>query len=100
MGYNHETGVMEIHKQGTYLIDWNIVVEGSQEKPCVRFGVEVNGEVKASATLPVSVGQLSGQALINVCQIPTTVRLINDTNEIVQLSNSTPIANLRVVSVE
>ena len=100
MSYDHETGVIEIFKHGNYLIDWDIVVEGSSQEPKVSFGIEVNGEVKASSTLPVTVGQLSGQALIHVDQIQTTVRLINDTGETVQLSKFTPIANLRIVSVE
>jgi len=100
ISYDFETGVIEIFKQGNYLIDWDVVIEGSSQEPKVSFGIEVNGEVKASSTLPVTVGQLSGQALIHVDQITTTVRLINNTGETVQLSKFTPIANLRIISVE
>ena len=82
------------------MIDWDIVIEGSSQEPFVRFGIEVNDEVVASSTLPVTVGQLSGQAFIRVDQTPTAVRLINDSGETVQLSKFTPIANLRVVAIE
>jgi len=100
MSYDNENGSIEIHKQGLYMIDWDIVVEGSSQEPFVRFGVEINGKVHASSTLPVTVGQLSGQALICVDRIPTTVRLVNNTGETVQLSKFTPIANFRIVAVE
>ena len=100
ISYDNETGVIEIFKQGNYLIDWDIVIEGSSREPCVRFGIEVNGEVVAASTLPVAVGQLSGQALVYVDQIPTTLRLINDSGETVQLSKFAPIANLRIVAIE
>ena len=100
INYNHETGTIEIHKQGSYMIDWNIIIEGSSDKPYIRFGIEVNGEVTSSSTLPLTVGQLNGQALIHVDQIPTTVKLINDSCETVHLSCFTPIANLRIVAVE
>lgn len=102
INYRDETGVIEIFRHGMYMIDWDVAVKGTsqEEETCVRFGLEINGEVKAASTLPVPVGQLNGQALIHVDQIPTTVRLINDTDESVQLSTFTPIGNLRVVSVE
>jgi hypothetical protein len=99
MSYNDQNATIEIFKAGLYVIDWNVVVEGSSQEPFIRFGIEVNGEVKASSTLPFTVGQLNGQALIHVDQLPTTVRLINDTGETVELSKFTPIANLRVVSL-
>ena len=100
MSYDNETGVVEIFKHGNYLIDWDIIIEASSQETCVRFGIEVNGEVVATSALPVTVGQLSGQALIYVDQIPTMVRLINDSGETIQLSKCTPIANLRIVAVE
>jgi len=100
MSYNHETGVIEIFRCGNYLIDWDVVVEGSTQDSSISFGIEVNEEVRSSSTLPITVGQLSGQALIHVDQITTKVRLINNTGETVQLSKFTPIANLRIVAVE
>ena len=100
ISYDDETGVIEIFKHGHYLIDWDIVIKGSSKERCVRFGIEVNGEVVASATLPVAVGQLSGHAFIQIDQTPTTIRLINDSGETVKLSKFTPIANLRIVSIE
>ena len=99
ISYNNETGVIEVFKHGNYLIDWDISVEGSEEETCIRFGLEVNGEVKAASTLPVEVGQINGRALIHVDQIPTMIRLINETDETIQLSQCAPIANLRVVAI-
>jgi len=100
MSYDHETGVIEIFSCGNYLIDWSVATVGSKKECSVSFGVEVNEEVKASSTLPTSVGQLSGQALICVDHTQTRIRLINTTDEEVQLSKFTLIANLRIVAVE
>jgi len=100
MNYNNETGAIEIHKQGNYLVDWDVIIEGSSEKPYIRFGIEVNGKVESSSTLPLTVGQLNGQSLVHVDQIPTTIKLVNDTCETVHFSCFAPIANLRIVAVE
>ena len=100
MNYDEDSGIIEIRKNGMYVIDWDVSVEDTSGEPFVRFGIEVDGEVKASATLPVRAGQLSGQALIHVNQIPTSVRLINNTGDTVHLSTFKPIANLRILSVE
>ena len=100
MCYDEDNGVIEIRKHGMYVIDWDLAVEGEPQESCVRFAIEVNGEVEASSTLPGTVGQLKGQALIHVDQVPTTVRLINDTHHDVQLSKFTPVANLRIFAIE
>lgn len=102
ISYNDEVGSIEIFKRGTYLIDWDVAVDGNKidNDDFVRFGLEINEKVTAASTLPKTVGQISGQALIQVDQMPTTIKLINDTNKSIQLSKFMPIANLRIVAVE
>lgn len=97
---NRENGVIEIRKRGIYAIDWDVTANDSPEASCIRFGLEVNGVVESSSTISASGGQVSGRALIQVEQIPTTIRLINYSGCTIQLSQFTPIANLRVFAVE
>jgi len=91
-------GVIEIHEFGTYLVDWDVSVENSDEAP-VSFSLEVNGQIEATATLPTAKGQLNGKALVQVNQIPTTIRLINTSECDVKLAACSPVANLRIVTL-
>ena len=99
MGYNHETGIIEISKQGMYIIDWDVGVEKSLDSP-IRFGIEVNRKIRASSTGSLTSKNLTGSALIQIDEIPTTLRLINHTGGDVQLWDLTPIAHLRIISIE
>ncbi|MCL1991277.1 MAG: hypothetical protein FWG67_10360 [Defluviitaleaceae bacterium] len=100
MGYNPETGIIEICKRGMYVIDWTIAVEDALACDFVRFGLTVNETFHTSSTLPTTSGQLTGHALIQVNQVPTTVKLINDTGAAVRLSNIDPTAHLRIFTCQ
>jgi len=96
--HEHE-GVIEIRKCGSYMIDWDVMIAESEED-CVSFALEIDGQVQTRSTLPTKAGQLVGRALIQAEQIPTCIRLINDTGCDVKLSRFSPIANLRIVTVD
>ena len=96
--HEHE-GRIEICRRGGYIVDWDVAIEDAPHSDFARFGIEVNGDVVATSTLPTKAGQLTGQALIEVEELPTTLRLINDTGEAVKLSKHSPIANLRITTL-
>jgi len=96
--YEHE-GMIEIRKVGTYMIDWDVMISDSSGE-CASFALEVDDQIQSCSTLPLKVGQVVGQALIEVDQVPACIRLINNTGCDVQLSKFSPVANLRIVTVE
>lgn len=91
-------GTIEVHACGSYLVDWDVSVEHS-EATGVSFSLEVNGEIEDTSVLPTKSGQLSGRALIQINQIPSTVRLLNTTAADVKLSACSPTAKLRIVTL-
>jgi len=97
--YNSATGKFCLRKEGTYLIHWDVAVEGSYYRPFVRFSLVAGDTIIGSSTLPVTVGQLSGANLLTVSRSPVELSLINDTDDTVQLSGFTPVANITITKV-
>jgi len=94
-----DTGVIELSRVGTYLIDWDVAIDCCKLTNFARFGVEVNGAVGATSVLPGTKGQLTGRAVVEVKTVPTRVRLLNDTGADVTLSGNSPCANLTVTTL-
>lgn len=100
MDYEAETGVIEIYKRGLYAIDWDIVCSGRSENNCIRFGLEVDGQLQSSVAIPSGTPQqLHGNTLVKVGYSPVKIRLVN-TGLTVGVPNVSPIANLRVLACE
>jgi len=88
-----------LRERGNYLINWDVAVEGSYHRPFVRFSLLADNIVTDSSTLPVTVGQISGTSLLTVKNAPIELSLINDTDDIVQLSGFTPVANITITKI-
>jgi hypothetical protein len=86
-------------KTGGYLVNWSVAVEGCDTKPYVRFALAVDGRVHSAASMPVTIGMVSGSALVMAGE-NTEIALINDTNDTVRLQAVQPMANITVVTVE
>jgi len=99
INYDAVTGRFSLRKRGTYLINWDVAVEGSYYRPFVRFSLRVKNAIIGSSTLPVTVGQLSGTSLLTVKETPIELSLINDTDDTVQLSRFTPVANITITKI-
>jgi len=97
--YSSATGRFCLRREGTYLINWDVAVEGSYYRPFIRFSLVADNTVIGSSTLPVTVGQLSGTNLLTVNHSPVELALINDTDDTIQLSGFTPVANITITKV-
>ena len=97
--YNPNSGKFCLREGKTYLISWDVAVEGSYHRPFVRFSLIADSNVISSSTIPVTVGQISGTGLLTVVKAPIEVSLINDTDDTVQLSSFSPVANITIVQV-
>ena len=95
--YNKATGIFTLTKEANYLVNWSIAVEGSNTSPFIRFALKVGGEIIGAAAVPISVGVISGSALVTAAP-GTHLALINHTNDTIRLDAVTPIANLTIVS--
>ena len=94
--YNQQTGRFSLIAKETYLVNWNITVEGSYQSSSISFALLVDNQIQGTSTLPISVGQLNGTCLITVKKVPTTLSLVNYTNDTIQLSRFTPVANITI----
>ena len=93
--YDQQSGTFHLPVAGTYQINWDISVEGSHHKSYIRFAILAGNKIQGESTLPLTVGQLSGTCLLTI-ENPTDVSLINNTEDIVQLSRYTPVANITI----
>ncbi|MCL2850858.1 MAG: hypothetical protein FWE01_00650 [Firmicutes bacterium] len=92
-------GIFRLCTAGVYLVNWNISVNGTNQRPFVRFALMVNGQIRGPSSRPTSVGEISGSNIVTVKRTPTEIALVNDTGDIVQLSEVSPIANITIVQV-
>jgi len=90
------TGEIQVLKPGHFVVNWSVVVEGSDSSPSVSFGVSVNSEIKDVETEPISVGRVSGSSLISVIEKGTNICIANTSFDLVQLSRYAPCANLTI----
>lgn len=100
IAYDKSCGELEIRKRGLYAIDWSIVCDGTEATDCISFGIEVDGQIQSSVTIPKgTLQQLTGNTLIKVDHNPIRVRLVN-TGATVTLPEVNPVANLRILAIE
>ena len=92
-------GIFNIKKKGNYLVNWSIAVEGCNTMPFVRFALCVGDAIHSSSAIPVTIGMVSGSALITADE-NTTLALVNDTSDTVRLQKLYPIANITIISAQ
>ena len=85
-----------IEKNGTYLVNWEVAVEGCDTVPFVRFALVMGDKVHSAAAIPVTIGMLSGSAFVIAVE-KTSLALVNDTGDIVRLQAVEPMANITIV---
>jgi len=94
-----ENGTIKICSAGLFLVNWNVLVDGTDTKPFARFALTIDGNIHGASARPTAVGEVSGSNLITVPRSPCEIALINDTGDIVRLSEISPIANITIVQI-
>jgi len=97
--YNKDNGKFTLCKSGTYHVNWDVAVEGSYFQPFVTLALTADDEIINAATLPITVGQLSSTAMVTVTDNPVDIALINNTNDVIQLSRYAPVANITITKI-
>lgn len=81
ISYNTATGDFTITQPGNYFISWTLPIDGAGAATTISLSVEVNGVVYSTSSSPIVSGILSGEALVTVTTVPTTISLVNTTGE-------------------
>lgn len=92
-------GSTEFHlnKRGTYLINWNVAIDGTTENASVTFSLLVDGVTRANTSMPIVTGELSGTEIVVVTTSPVIIKVINNGGDIAQLANVPVQANLTIL---
>lgn len=97
--YSKTTGNFCLHKPGSYLVNWDVAVEGSLSQPFIRMALIQDEQVVGASAMPVTVGQISGTSLIAVSEVPVRLMLVNATGEQIRLSEFSPVGNMTITRI-
>ena len=75
--YTPTSGVVNLSRTGTYLVNWWVGIESNQSAESVAFALSLNGSDLATSYADLGGGQIVGTAIVNVTSIPATLSLVN-----------------------
>ena len=94
--YDSANGSFTIGQAGIYYVSWQAPVDGTESASFVSFSVAIDDVPHSTSRLPITIGMLSGSAIINATG-SEEIKLINTTNDIVSV---TPNANLVIIQAD
>lgn len=99
--YSMGTGEISINDTGIYYISWWVATASALTSQGVTFGVLINDNRTISGSSPSRLGEVSGNAIIEVTTVPTIIKLINLTPAAVQLGTNVIIkADLAIFNTQ
>lgn len=100
ISYNPITGVITFNETGRYFVDWWVASQATVSTNSVIFSlVSSQGDMIKGAS-PVKTGQLSGLGIIDVGSVPVTLKLVNQSNSHVTLSQIVPVKASLIIEQE
>lgn len=97
--YDNTTGVFTISRNGYYLVNWWVALDGSTVTTGANFSLNVNGVSHSTGASPIVTGQLSGSAIIVVNAQPATITLTNESGEALNLEDLYAQANITILAI-
>ena len=94
INYNTQTGEFTITRSGNYSVTWWVSTDGTGALNAIYFSLRINGDGDITSSSPVVTGQISGSALITIENTPSTVTLVNTSNDLVIYAGLSVQANL------
>ena len=98
ISYDKATGVFTVAKAGSYLVVWSASVDGSDILPHIRLALTLDGKAVAAPPTPISVGVISGSALVTAAP-GAKLALANNTTDIIRLGETPPAANIVISAI-
>ncbi len=103
ISYNATTGEFTITKPGNYYVDWWVNALNPRVLPLsLTYSIAVNDVPYSSASYPPTEllrTQLSGETLVTVTMVPTTITLINATGSAVIIPTAPVQADIVIAEV-
>ena len=97
--YNPVTGAFTLSMVGNYFVLWWVATDGSDLLPNINFSLRLNGAGDILSSTPVVTGQISGSALVHVSSTPSTLTLVNASNDTIALANTEVQANIVIIEL-
>lgn len=88
ISYNSGTGEITINDIGVYYIDWWVGTASALTSQGVTFAVLINNTSTISASSPNRLGEVVGNAIVDVITTPTKIKLVNLTPASVQIATN------------
>ena len=96
VGYTPSSGVINVGRAGTYLVNWWVAVADEQTAEEIAFALSLNGSDVQTSYSDVGGGQIYGTAIVTVSSLPATLRLVNRSGDEVTLVTAAGQAGLTV----
>lgn len=98
ISYNTLTGVVTLTRPGLYYINWWVTIAGvsGADLPTFAIVTSTGATIRASS---LSIGQITGNALIRVTSSPVTLQLVNFTTDTITLATLPVKADLTIITV-
>jgi len=91
--YDISTGAFTL-QPGTYLVTWEVPVDGTDTEAFVNLSLFLNGVGKVQSYIPVPIGIVAGSSLVVVTADDTELQLINTTGDTISI---TDLANMVII---
>jgi hypothetical protein len=81
------------------LVNWWVAVDGAQASKTIVFDLLLNGVTISQTASPVVSTQVFGTALIEVATAPSTLKLVNNTGDDINIPKMSPQGNITIIRI-
>ena len=99
VGYTPSSGVINVGRAGTYLVNWWVAVENAQATDGLAFALSLNGSDVQTSYSDIGGGQIYWTAIVPVSSVPATLSLVNRSGCEVTLVTAAGQAGLTVTQI-
>ena len=99
VSYAQGSGSIVISRAGTYLVNWWIALENAQPVERLSFATSASGVDVQTSYIDIGSGQIFGTAIVNVTSVPTTLQLVNRSDDTVTYASVRTQAGLTLTQL-
>lgn len=94
--YTFAPGQITINIPGTYMVNWQVAVDGSDVDTNLTFAVAVNGVPHSSMSTPAVTSLVAGSAVV-VANAGDVITLVNVSEQNIRLADTKIQANITII---
>jgi len=99
ISYNDTNGQFTVTRNGFYMIDWWVSVDGSVATDGVSFSLNVNGVRHSRGSSRIVTGQVSGSSLVIILNAPAVIDLVNVSLDPITYDETDVQANIIIAAI-